>query len=233
MNLMLIISIVVALVLVVLFLACLAIINYSGEEMVQKYNQIKNIKTSISAVELAQFVSKSYFQNRILFKFKDKMFCDAFSSNNTLTLSNVYAFDKNLAGLSICAHELGHAFQINNQSEKMAKYQKKLRLSKILSKFISPIIISALVLLFLEHFVPAIALLVVAVIFFIVALVAKISTIQIEKEASEIGIKILDSIANLNPNELETSRKFLNSAKLTYVADFLKTMLKWTGLTRK
>lgn len=232
MNLTLIISLVFTIIFVVLFLACLAIINYSGEEMVQKFNQTKKIKTNLSAVELAQIVSGKFFQNRIVIKFKDKMFCDSFSSNNTLTLSNVYAFDKNLAGLSVCAHELGHAFQINNQSIKMEKYQKKLKFSKILSKFISPIIVGSIILLLLENIVFAIVAFLVAVTFFVVALIAKISTIQIEKEASEIGIKILNSIAQLNGDELEASKKLLNSAKLTYVADFLKTMLKWTGLTK-
>ena len=68
---------------------------------------------------------------------------------------------------------------------------------------------------------------------FLIGLLAKLSTIKIEKEASENGIKLLQKYANFDENQVKYAKKVLSSAKLTYVASFLKSMLKWTMLVNK
>ena len=73
----------------------------------------------------------------------------------------------------------------------------------------------------------------IAILVFISALSVKMSTIKIEEEASSTAIEILRTQAYLTESELQIAKEFLNSAKQTYVADLLKSMLKWTGLTRK
>ena len=70
MNLIVIILIAVG-VFVLLVLAGLAIVNFSGEEMVSKFNDVSKISTNISAYDLAQRVSQDYFSNRISIVFQD------------------------------------------------------------------------------------------------------------------------------------------------------------------
>lgn len=218
---------------ILLILGGLAIVNYSGEEMVEKFNQASKIETNMSAVDFANIIIQKYFNNKISINFNNNMLSDCYSSNNVLTLCNKYAYENNLAGLSICAHELGHAFQFKNQDTKMKKYGKKHKLSLFLSKLITPLILTAIVLLLFDKLVFAIIFAGLAIVFFVVALSVKMSTIKIEKEASEIAIKLLQDVAQLPVSKLNTAKKILDSAKLTYVADLLKSMLKWTALTRK
>lgn len=217
----------------ILILAGLAIVNYSGEEMVSKFNETKKITTNISACQLAQIVSENCFNNKIKIVLDNTFLCDSYSSRNVLTLCNKYANDCNLAGLAICAHELGHAFQFKNQAQKMKKYGKKINFCKFLSKLVTPIFIVAIVLCCFDKLILSAIIAGVALIVFVTALSVKMSTIKIEKEASDNALQILNSYVFLTENELQSAKKFLNSAKQTYVADLLKSMLKWTGLTRK
>ena len=232
MNLTLIIIISVG-ILVLLILAGHAIVNFSGEEMLNKFNQTSNVVTNMSAVELANSISQNYFHNRIRLTFKPNKFCDCYASNNVLTLCSEYANKKNLAGLAICAHELGHAFQFKNQAKKMQKYGKKINTSKFLSKLVNVILFVAIILVFFEKLILSGIVAGIAILVFISALSVKLSTIKIEEEASSTAIEILRTQAYLTESELQIAKEFLNSAKQTYVADLLKSMLKWTGLTRK
>lgn len=217
----------------ILILAGLAIVNYSGEEMVSKFNETKKITTNISAYQLAQIVSRDCFNNKIKIVLNNSFLCDSYSSNNVLTLCDKYADDCNLAGLSICAHELGHALQFKNQAQKMKKYGKKINFCKFLSKLVTPLFIVAIGMCCFDKLILSAITVGVALIVFITALSVKMSTIKIEKEASDNALQILNSYAFLTENELQSAKMFLNSAKQTYVADLLKSMLKWTGLTRK
>lgn len=216
-----------------LVLAGLAIVNYSGEELLSKFKETAKITTNMSAYQLAQIVSQGSFNNRIRIVFSNVLFCDSYSSNNVLTLSAQYAQEHNLAGLAICAHELGHAFQFKEQAHKMKQYGKKVKFSKILSKLVTPVLILAIVLCCFDKLILSAITIGVAFVVFITALSVKMSTIKIEKEASDTALQILKDYANITDTELKSAKKFLNSAKQTYVADLLKSVLKWTGLTRK
>lgn len=232
MSLTLIIILTIAIFLV-LIIAGLAIVNFSGDELIEKFNQTSQEPTSISPIELANKISYKYFNGKICLIFKPNFLCDCYSSNNVLTLCSQYANEKNLAGLSICAHELGHAFQFKDQSQKMKKYGKKIRLSKILSRIITPLLFVGIGLVIFDKLIFALIAFALAFMFFFVALGVKMSTIKIEKEASQTALKILQEYADLTETELKIAKKFLDSAKQTYVADLLKTMLKWTFLVKK
>lgn len=232
MSLTLIIILTIAIFLV-LIIAGLAIVNFSGDELLEKFNQTAIIPTSLSPIEFANIISNKFFNGTIDIVFKPNLLCDCYSSRGVLILCSQYANKRHLAGLSICAHELGHAFQFKDQSQKMKKYGKKIRLSKILSKIITPVLFVGIGLVIFDKLIFAIIAFALAFMFFFVALIVKVSTIKIEKEASQTALKILQEYANLTETELKTAKKFLDSAKQTYVADLLKTMLKWTFLVKK
>ena len=232
MSLVLII-ILTTLVLAILIIAGLAVVNFSSDEMYEKFKKASTVPTSISPIELADIVSKKHFYNNIMVVLKPNKFCDCYSSNNILTLCSDYANERQLAGLAICAHELGHAFQFANEKEKMKKYGAELKTSKIISKFIAPLILASAVLVVFNKIIFGLSVFALACVLFVVALSVKMSTIKIEKQASDTAIKILEHYANLTESEISQAKMFLNSAKQTYVADMLKYMLKWTGLTKK
>ena len=232
MSLTLVIILTIA-VFLVLIIAGLAIVNFSCFELFDKFNQTALVPTSISPIELANIISNNFFDGAIAIAFKPNLLCDCYSSRGILTLCSEYSNKRNLAGLSICAHELGHAFQFKDQSQKMKKYGKKIRLSNILSRIITPLLFVGIALVIFDKLIFAVIAFTMAVVFFFIALIVKMSTIKIEKEASQTALKILQEYANLTETELAIAKKFLDSAKQTYVADLLKTMLKWTFLVKK
>ena len=66
----------------------------------------------------------------------------------------------------------------------------------------------------------------------IVAISLKAQTSHVEKNASVEAIKLLQNFG-FSDADILGAKKFLNSAKNTYTADFLCALLGWTGLTRK
>lgn len=213
-------------------IAGLAIVNFSFDELMDKFNEVSQYPTAFTPIDLAKQVSNKYFSGKIKIRRKKGKFCDSYSSSGILTLSSDYANSKNVAVLAICAHELGHAFQFKNSPQKMKKFVKKVNFNNILSKFITPTILVGIVLVCFNKLILAGVFAGIGVVIFIMALLTKLSTIKIEKEASENAILILKEFAYLTATEIEYAKKFLDSAKQTYIADLLKSMLKWTFLTK-
>ena len=71
----------------------------------------------------------------------------------------------------------------------------------------------------------------IAVLIFLLALILKLVTISIEKDASKKGIVFLEEI--LDDLEMKRAKRFLKDARNTYWADFLKIVLFWTALSKK
>lgn len=232
MNLIYIILIAVS-ILILFILFGLAIVNKSGEELLDKFKDVSKYPTIITPLDFAHTISKMFFRGSIQFNFKPNLLCDSFSSDGHLTLCSQYANTPHLAGLAIVAHELGHAFQFSRDRAKMNKHAKKLNLSKLLSKFTTPIFLGGIVLLCFGYYIIAAIAGALAVFLFILACSVKMSTIKIEKEASTIALDLLIDFAQLDEQQLKITKQFLDSAKLTYIADLLKIMLKWTGFTRR
>lgn len=221
------------LILLVIIIAGLAIVNYSFDELYEKFVNYSKINAHITPVDFFKKVNEVYFNNSIKLNFSNIELGDKYSSLKTLTLCKKYAFSNGLAGLCICAHELGHAFQFEFQTEKMVKYSKKLRISKILSKILIPTFLLGIITLIFGKVLIAMIVFGFSLFFFLLAISIKLSTVKIEKEASNKALDLLQEFTFFDENMLKMCKKFLDSAKLTYVADVLKVMLKWTGLTKK
>ena len=63
------------------------------------------------------------------------------------------------------------------------------------------------------------------------ALFIKIRMISIEREASKFAIEFLKEA--LSDDQVELCKQFLNDARLSYWADFFRTLLVWTFMTKK
>lgn len=227
------IILIVAVVFLLLVVLGLAIVNYSTEDMVDKFKDASRFSVGTTPIELANNLNSLFFKNSIKIKFKDKMFCDSFNGTGILTLSSHYANKYELAGLAICAHEFGHAFQFKEKPKMMRSHAKKTMLSKAISWLISPLLIAGIIMLLLSELNLAIILGAMSLSVFLIAIITKISTLKIEKDASKRAMEILEVYASLSDEQLIIAKKFLNSAKQTYLAELLRIMLKWTFLVKK
>lgn len=96
-----------------------------------------------------------------------------------------------------------------------------------------PLFIAGIVLMVIggQLFYPGVGLLVGCALILILALFIKLRMIAIEKEASRFALDFLKEV--LPAEQVELCRKFLNDARLSYWADFFRTLLAWTFMTRK
>lgn len=225
--------IICVLALILLILLGLSIVNNSTADLLDTYKKTSNTVTGDTPVQFAEFINNNYFNGSIKIKYSDKLFDDSFSGSNVLTLCSKYANSNNIASLSICAHELGHAFQFKENKQKMNKHAKNLKFSNIISKFALPFVILALVIACFGYAYVALAVGALGFFCFFSAIISKIATLKIEKEATNKALQLLQTHAMFTDQELKIAKTFLASAKQTYVASILKSMLKWTMFVNK
>jgi len=225
--------IIIAVVFIFLIMIGLAIVNYSGQDLVAKYREYSKIPTSSTPINFFNNINTTHFYGSIRLKFTDKELGDSYDSRGMMTMCQKYATDHNLVGIAICAHELGHAFQFKNEKKRMAKFIRRNRRSKILSKFTVPLLIAAVVLLFVNELIIAAVVAGVSVLTFIFAIISKWMTIKVENDASKKALELIQNYAYFTESELQKAKDFLKAAKNTYVAAMLKSMLKWTMLVKK
>lgn len=226
--------IIIVAIFLVLIAIGLAIVNYSFDEFKSSYKkQLNNYCSYITTNDLIKQVGK-----KIKCPFNiipiDLELGDSYSPyNNTLKIYKGNISNSSLASLTVIAHELGHAIQCYSSPVKMKKYFRKVVTSSILSNLCLPLFLAFVVLLCLDLLIFSFITLGLSVFCFIFSLSLKLSTIKIEKEASNYALMILKEVAYFDDEELKQSEILLDNAKNTYVADFLKSLLKWTFLTRR
>ena len=224
--------IIIAVVFILLILAGLAIVNYSGQDLVDKSKKYSNIPTSSTPIEFLQLINSIFFDNRIALKFTNIELGDSYQGSGVMTLCHKYAYENNLVGVTICAHELGHAFQFKFEKERMRKFTRRRRMSRFLSKLTMPFIIAGIVTLFFNQYIIAGALGGFGALTFIFALINKYLTIKVENDASKKAMELIKEYAYFTDEELKKAKDFLNAARQTYIAELLRSMLKWTLIVK-
>lgn len=230
MNFWIIIICVIAVAVLLCFL--LAIANHSGERFMDKFDEMNNIpaETKFTPTEYIEFIHKKYFNKKLEIVQISNVAGDAYSKGK-LFLSGDTLFKNSLASYTIISHEMGHALQ-DEQSKKLKKLNFLRRLGRILGSLMMPSLVAGIILLFFENlFIMGISLAIFSILVFSLALVVKIITISIEKDASKKAEMFLKEV--LSDNQLKKCKKFLNDARLTYWGEFLKIILFWTGASRK
>jgi len=230
MNFWVILGCVIAVAVLLCFL--LAIANHSGERFLDKYNEMMRINADIeySPSDFIEHIHNKYLKNNLKIVQISTSAGDAYSKGK-LFLSAETLYSNSLASYTIIAHEMGHAQQ-DEDGNKLKKLNFLRRLGKVIGRLMMPSLVAGIILLFFDNlFVLGICLASFAVLVFLLALVVKIITIAIEKDASEKAEVFLSEI--LTSGQLIRCRKFLNDARLTYWGEFLKILLFWTGASKK
>lgn len=227
--------IIVICVIAFLLLLCffLAIANFANEKFYDSYKQFDSTRalTNLSPTEFFDMLNEKYFDGEISVYTIAGVAQDAYSKK-TLYLSSATQGSKSLASFSIISHELGHALQ-DKKGNKLKKLNRLRRLGKILGLFLMPLFIAGIILMifFSELFFVGVGCLGACVLIFILALFIKIRMISIEREASKFAIEFLKEA--LSDDQVELCKQFLNDARLSYWADFFRTLLVWTFMTKK
>ena len=224
----------------VLFLCfALAVASFSFENYYEKLKQIDKIQNrqGISTLNYVKRINEIYFRARLQIA-ECPEFEDHYSTGK-VSLSKKTMYSNSLASLSIVSHELGHARQ-DAEKNILKKHWKRRKVGKISGYFFLPLLVVGLVLAALYVFavltditflIAGLTLIGLSLFIFVFAIVLKYNEIKIEKEASDFAIEFLKEV--LSEQEIKLCKEFLNSARLTYWASLLKTLLSWTMLTKK
>lgn len=224
---------------IILLCVCLAIASFASENYFVELERTQKIRNSSgkATLEIVDDINQNYFSGKIKIA-RCKDYEDHYS-NGVIALSNATMISNSLASVATIAHELGHAKQ-NNESGKLEKLYRLRRVGKVFSLFFMPLVlaggvISGLylfeVLVETYYLYIGIGLVALGLITFLFVLYEKYKEISIEKEASVFALEFLKEF--LSEDEISICKDFLNSARLTYWADFFKTLLSWTLLTKK
>lgn len=224
------IGLIIAVAVVLCFL--LAIANHSGERFMDKYNEMNKISadTKFTPREFIAFIHKKYFKVDLQIIQISTAAGDAYSKGK-LYLSSDTLFRNSLAAFTIISHEMGHALQ-DQEGNKLKKLNFLRKLGKFLGYLMMPFLVAGLILLFFDNiFILGVCLASCSVLIFILALIIKVMTISIEKDASKKAEVFLKEV--MTDSQLKRCRKFLNDARLTYWGEFLRILLFWTGFSKK
>ena len=221
---------------IIFIIAGLSIANFADSQLAGYYDELSNEIAYLnkSASDFCNIVSKQKFGGKLTCRINTKIFGGSYSpSKNVIELSNEAYYSGSLSAITVVAHELGHAVQFKKEPQILIKNYRLGRIVKLLGTLIFPLLASSVVLLFLNYIIISIILAGLCVVFFITALCMKISTINIEKQASKYALELLTELDAVSDEQYEKAKKLLNYAKLTYTADFFRALLFWTFLTRK
>ncbi len=226
-------------VLAVLLCLALAIATSSFENYKQKLEKINQMPNSmrLSTLEYVEEINRTYFDGKLRVA-QTKQYDDHYSGG-VVALSPQTMYSNSLASLAIVSHELGHARQ-DYTGDTLKKHFRMRRAGRFCGLFFMPLLIIGAVLSVLGvlNILPrmvtlttGLVLLGLSLLIFLFAIVLKYLEIKIERQASDFAMDYLKDI--LNTKELKACKELLNSARLTYWASLIRTMLSWTRLTPK
>lgn len=211
----------------------LAVANFALDKFYDVFEEIDKIyaQTELSPWQYIDILNQKYFDGEIVVKTISNVAGDAYSKK-TLYLSGATQSSQSLASFAIISHEMGHALQ-DKQGSKLKTLNFLRRFGKVLGWFLMPMFIGGIVLMVgrAELFWVGVGLLAGCALTLILALFIKLRMIAIEKQASAFALDFLKEI--LQEEQVKQCKKLLDSARLSYWADFFRTLLAWTFMTKK
>lgn len=224
--------------LALVLIVCLSIASFADSQLLEVFKETNNVMSSsfIVASDFALMASNAFLNGNVKVGRKQGFLTDAYSPRQkTIFLSDQVYNNSSVAALAVAGHEMGHALQDKQKPQVLAKRTRLSKISKILGYFMFPITLLGIFFLifFNENLVLCLSCFALALFFFCFALFVKLLTISIEKEASNNAIEMLKKLNVLEEDEIKKAKALLKAALLTYIADFLRSVLGWTLLTRK
>lgn len=137
---------------------------------------------------------------------------------NVIRLSDSVYASTSAAAVGVAAHEAGHAVQYAEKYAPIRLRSAIIPITRYGSMLAIPLFIVGL-------FLASDALALFGVLLYATVALFQLVTLPVEFNASSRALRSLDSLAMLNREELDASRKVLSAAALTYVAALLTSLL--------
>ena len=223
-------------VLILFLILAFAIAGFSGaqlEETFNKYNRIPCNK-KITGGEFALSITSNYLDGKIKVFRTGGYLKDAYSTRSkAVVLSDSTCSIASVAALTVVAHEFGHAMQDLNDSKKFKLNRALTKMVRFVGFFMLPLaFLGIFICLISNDVVLGLCLLGASLLIFLLAVILKLISIPLEKDASKRGLLLLERTETFDEQELMMAKDLLKAALLTYVGDFLRSILWWTFLTR-
>lgn len=217
----------------------ICIANFSYDHYLKSFDEMNKISTRFKAdaYSFAKKFSVFFFKGQIAVEVLPEKEMPSSGSytpaRKTVSLSSQIAYIGSIASFAIVAHEFGHSFQHKNNPKILVQNFKLAKTVKFLG-FLNVLLVIAGVYFFATGvIIVCLFFLLFMLLNFIVAIWLKISTLKLEKNASEIAMDLLQKTNVFSKKELSLMSKFLSSAKATYTGDLFRALFSWTGLVRK
>lgn len=205
--------------------------NYAVKQMLEKYFD-KPCSLGLTGAEFAfAFLKLSGVENvEVQYSEKDGMNF-YLPKQKIVVLEQKVCYGTSLSSIAVAGHEVAHAIQ-HIKGEFAWKFNFALKVFSLICSFlIIPTFIAGLVLLLFEMEIAQI-ILVIASAMLLMMIILKISTIFIEKSASNKAIKFLKKEGNLSSKEIKIIKELLKYASLTYVSDLFLSFFNFKRLTK-
>lgn len=211
----------------------LAIANFALDKFYDVFKEMDNVfaQTELSPWDYISKLNSEHFDDEIVVKTISNIAGDAYSKK-TLYLSGATQASHSIASYAIISHEMGHALQ-DKRGSKLKTLNFLRQFGRILGLFLMPLFIAGIILMvaWQNLFYVGVGFLAGCLLILILALFIKLRMIAIEKQASAFAIDFLKEI--LNEEQTKLCKKLLDAARLSYWADFFRTLLAWTFMTKK
>ncbi len=142
--------------------------------------------------------------------------------NKTLGLSDTVYNSTSVAAIGVAAHECGHAVQHARGYVPLAIRGSLVPVANIGSMAAWPLILIGLFM----NGQTAIFFINLGILLFSAAVLFQIVTLPVEFNASDRAVKVLESSGMLYPDEVDSVKKVLGAAALTYVASAASMILQ-------
>ena len=137
---------------------------------------------------------------------------------NVIRLSESVYHATSPAAIGVAAHEAGHAIQYARNYAPIRTRAKLVTATNIGSALSMPLFLVGLIFAYYP-------LTILGIILYSLVALFQLVTLPVEFDASSRAMKVLESSAILNEEELKASRKVLSAAAMTYVAALLTSLL--------
>ncbi len=206
-------------VLVIIGFALAAFASWGVQLAFKKYEKVKSVRNYTGADAARKILDENGLYNVRVEHISGNLTDHFDPKSNVIRLSDATYSSTSVAAIGVAAHEAGHAVQHAEGYVPIKVRNTIVPAVNICSTLSMPIFIIGLLL-------GQLNLAYAGIILFSAALLFQLITLPVEFDASHRAIKILDSSAMLEEDELRGAKKVLRAAAMTYVAAALASLLQ-------
>lgn len=202
--------------------------QFKVQSTYNKYKQVASQK-NLTGKEVAEMILSSAGISDVQITQVSGTLTDHYDSKNkVLALSKPNYNSNSIASLGVTAHECGHAIQDASGYFPLKLRHIIIKTYNFTSRLLLPLILIGFLFDFLL-FIPGVAdvFLIIGSVVFGLSLVLSLITLPVEFNASKRALEILEQSTILTEDETKMAKKVLSSAALTYVAEFIYSLLNF------